>query len=135
MKKKDYTEIYETVPTPTIVRYGFRGKKKKNTLFGYVVEDLGVVFFGIARCRLRNDMFVKKTGRLIARERAKKLIHLARTTDMPLNQDFFISEGFKNGYCKLENLQKMKDFFDHIDRASSKLTAIKHAIMNNDSKE
>lgn len=80
---------------------------RKNCLVTIQKEDY--VFFGIARCKLSVDRFVKKEGHRIALERAQEACQLD-----PLASFFLNSEGTL-GYTHVRFVKTLLKHFESLD--------------------
>jgi hypothetical protein len=93
----------------------------KNTLVAILDGD--DVYFGIARCHLRVDTFVKKMGREAALNRATKMMKAVATcltneeANLRLSGECSMENGLclywdgLRGHCKRTDIQAMKEYF------------------------
>lgn len=95
------------------IRYGrLTNRAPKNTLITVKVDD--VVYFGIARCNVKMDVFHKEIGKYIALQRAD-MVASDTVLDYDLVGNLKVHKSGLRGCVPVENAKDILDHFRNID--------------------
>jgi len=86
---------------------------RKNTL--YTVEDGDNIYFGIARCNSKNDVFRKSIGTAISQGRAELAQDESEEMSDVLKDNFITHASGLRGVVKSEDIVDLLEYFDDID--------------------
>lgn len=93
----------------------------KNTLS--TIRDDDLIHFGIARCNIELDHFDKKTGKLIAKNRAELAASFTDVEGIPgrklksseMEENLIIHQSGLRGTVKVNNIVELLQYFETID--------------------
>jgi hypothetical protein len=96
------------------VRYSRIRNGLKNTLV--TVRDGDKVFFGISRCNIKKDTFIKKFGVEVARGRVDLAVQEVNALGLSFDGDRnLIATGNLRGVVKLENVKELLNLFEDLE--------------------